>query len=58
MYTILSFLAGLVRDVEQKRLKDAFKRASTFGGMMTENLFSREVLGDGVPAAVSKVIII
>lgn len=44
-----------MRDVEQKRLKDAFKRASTFGGQMTEAMFLREVLGDGVPAAVAKV---
>ncbi|XP_071178506.1 ubiquitin carboxyl-terminal hydrolase 32-like [Mytilus edulis] len=45
-----------LRDLEQKRLKDAFKRSSTFGGSMTEAMFLREVLGDGVPAPVSKLI--
>ncbi|XP_076452524.1 ubiquitin carboxyl-terminal hydrolase 32-like isoform X2 [Babylonia areolata] len=38
-----------VSEAELKRLKEAFKRSSTMNGCMTETLFSREVLLDGVP---------
>ncbi|KAL8573322.1 hypothetical protein ACOMHN_032784 [Nucella lapillus] len=38
-----------VSEAELKRLKEAFKRSSTMSGCMTETLFSREVLLDGVP---------
>ncbi|XP_014674736.1 PREDICTED: ubiquitin carboxyl-terminal hydrolase 32-like [Priapulus caudatus] len=34
---------------EFKRLQDAFKRASTLSGYMTQQTFVREVMGDGVP---------
>ncbi|XP_071094049.1 ubiquitin carboxyl-terminal hydrolase 32-like isoform X1 [Haliotis cracherodii] len=45
-----------VNDNETKRLKEAFKRASTLGGYMTENLFIREVLWDGVPPKLAQLI--
>ncbi|KAK7088275.1 hypothetical protein V1264_022210 [Littorina saxatilis] len=45
-----------VSDAELKRLKEAFKRSSTLGGCMTENLFSREVLLDGVPTKLAQLI--
>ncbi|XP_021349870.1 ubiquitin carboxyl-terminal hydrolase 32-like isoform X2 [Mizuhopecten yessoensis] len=45
-----------IRDNEMKRLKDAFKRVSSFGGMMTETMFTREVLGDGVPDNISQLL--
>ncbi|XP_060064706.1 ubiquitin carboxyl-terminal hydrolase 32-like [Ylistrum balloti] len=45
-----------IRENEMKRLKDAFKRVSSFGGMMTENMFTREVLGDGVPNNISQLL--
>ncbi|KAJ8312386.1 hypothetical protein KUTeg_009759 [Tegillarca granosa] len=45
-----------VKDVELKRIKDAFKRSSSFGGYMPDNMFAREVLGDGVPLSIAQVI--
>ena len=44
-----------VTDAELKRLKDAFKRSSTFNGYMTKQILVREVLGDGVPAKLAEV---
>ncbi|KAI0214878.1 Ubiquitin carboxyl-terminal hydrolase 32 [Lamellibrachia satsuma] len=38
-----------VSEAELKRLKDVFKRSSTLSGYMTQNVFIKEVLGDGVP---------
>ncbi|XP_075218366.1 ubiquitin specific protease 32 isoform X2 [Lycorma delicatula] len=40
-------------DSELKRLRDAFKRHST-NGVITDKVFIREVLGDGVPNAVAE----
>ncbi|KAJ8312078.1 hypothetical protein KUTeg_009451 [Tegillarca granosa] len=45
-----------VKDVELKRIKDAFKRSSSFGGYMPDNMFAREVLGDGVPLSIAQLI--
>lgn len=45
-----------VTDAEMKRLKNAFKRASTLNGLMTENLFMREVLWEGVPSKFAQLI--
>ncbi|ESO97937.1 hypothetical protein LOTGIDRAFT_153048 [Lottia gigantea] len=45
-----------VSENEGKRLKEAFKRASTLNGWMTETLFVREVLWDGVPAKMAQLI--
>lgn len=45
-----------VTDAELKRLKDAFKRVSTISGFMTENLFMREVLWDGVPPKIAQLL--
>ena len=42
-------------EAELKRLKDVFKRSSTLGGYMTQNVFIREVLGDGVPQKLAEV---
>lgn len=38
-----------------KRSKDAFKRVATLGGQMSDIVFCREVLGDGVPAGIANV---
>lgn len=51
------FFYILVKDVELKRIKDAFKRSSSFGGYMPDNMFAREVLGDGVPLSIAQVIL-
>ncbi|KAK7480047.1 hypothetical protein BaRGS_00028684 [Batillaria attramentaria] len=48
--------AKRVSEAELKRLKEAFKRASTLSGWMTENLFVREVLWDGVPQRLAQLI--
>ncbi|XP_041349176.1 ubiquitin carboxyl-terminal hydrolase 32-like [Gigantopelta aegis] len=45
-----------VSENECKRLKEAFKRASTLNGLMTESLFIREVLWDGVPPKLAQLI--
>ena len=44
-----------VNEAELKRLKDAFRRVSTVSGFMTESLFVREVLWDGVPPKIAQV---
>lgn len=44
-----------VKDTEMKRSKDAFKRVATLGGQMSDIVFCREVLGDGVPAGIANV---
>ena len=44
-----------VNECEFKRLKDAFRRVSTVSGFMTEVLFIREVLWDGVPPKIAQV---
>ena len=44
-----------VNEGELKRLKDAFRRVSTVSGFMTEVLFIREVLWDGVPPKIAQV---
>ena len=46
-----------VSEMELKRLKEAFKRSSTLSGCMTENLFTREVLLEGVPPKLAQVYI-
>lgn len=43
-----------VSDAEIKRLRDAFKRASTLNGMMTKAIFVKEVLGDGMPSKLAE----
>ncbi|KAL3857432.1 hypothetical protein ACJMK2_012103, partial [Sinanodonta woodiana] len=45
-----------VTDAELKRLKDAFRRSSNLNGYMTESLFIREVLWDGVPSKVAQLL--
>ncbi|XP_060562624.1 ubiquitin carboxyl-terminal hydrolase 32-like [Ruditapes philippinarum] len=45
-----------VTDAELKRLKDAFKRVSTLSGFMTETVFMREVLWDGVPTKIAQLL--
>ncbi|ELT99007.1 hypothetical protein CAPTEDRAFT_129894 [Capitella teleta] len=45
-----------VTDAELQRLRDAFKRSSTLSNHMTCNLFTREVLGDGVPPRLAELI--
>lgn len=44
-------------DAELKRLKDAFKRVPTVNGFMSENVFMREVLWDGVPPKIAQVFV-
>ena len=44
-----------VSEAELKRLKDVFKRSSTLSGSMTQNVFIKEVLGDGVPQRLAEV---
>ena len=44
-----------VNDAELKRLKDAFRRVSTASGFITELLFVREILWDGVPPKIAQV---
>jgi len=44
-----------VSEAELKRLKDVFKRSSTLSGYMTQNVFIKEVLGDGVPPRLAEV---
>ena len=46
-----------VSDAELKRLKDAFKRVPSVSGFMSENVFMREVLWDGVPPKLAQVTI-
>ncbi|EDO39905.1 predicted protein [Nematostella vectensis] len=41
-----------VTEEEMQRLRLAFKRSSGVSGLMPQNMFSREVLGDGVPSKV------
>uniref|UniRef100_A0AAV2J1G7 Ubiquitin carboxyl-terminal hydrolase 32 n=1 Tax=Knipowitschia caucasica TaxID=637954 RepID=A0AAV2J1G7_KNICA len=48
--------AKRVTDVELKRLKDAFKRASGVSVYMSQQSFYRDVLGDAVPPKVAEVI--
>lgn len=45
-----------VNEAELKRLKDAFRRVSTVSGFMTEMLFIREVLWDGVPPKIAQLL--
>lgn len=52
MWVVLFFT---VKDTEMKRSKDAFKRVATLGGQMSDIVFCREVLGDGVPAGIANV---
>lgn len=56
-YIIIKVFVISVSDAELKRLKDAFKRVSTISGFMTENVFMREVLWDGVPPKIAQVCI-
>lgn len=49
------FFFFTVKDTEMKRSKDAFKRVATLGGQMSDIVFCREVLGDGVPAGIANV---
>lgn len=50
-----TFIFFTVKDTEMKRSKDAFKRVATLGGQMSDIVFCREVLGDGVPAGIANV---
>lgn len=45
-----------MKDTEMKRSKDAFKRVATLGGQMSDIVFCREVLGDGVPAGIANLL--
>ncbi|CAI9715032.1 ubiquitin carboxyl-terminal hydrolase 32-like [Octopus vulgaris] len=45
-----------VTEAEMKRLKNAFKRTSNLNGLMTEGLFIREVLWEGVPPKFAQLI--
>ena len=44
-----------VTDDEMQRLRLAFKRCSGVSGFMPQPVFTREVLGDGVPNKVAEV---
>ena len=46
----------LVTDDEMQRLRLAFKRCTGASGFMPQPIFSREVLGDGVPSKVAEVV--
>lgn len=56
--SVYVFFFKTVTEAELKRLKEAFKRASTLNGWMTENLFVREVLWDGVPPKLAQVCVL
>lgn len=55
MFIIGYFCQPTVKEMEMKRSKDAFKRVATLGGQMSDIVFSREVLGDGVPDGIANV---
>ena len=55
LYSKNFFFVFSVNEGELKRLKDAFRRVSTVSGFMTEMLFIREVLWDGVPPKIAQV---
>lgn len=54
-YNVCETFFFTVKDTEMKRSKDAFKRVATLGGQMSDIVFCREVLGDGVPAGIANV---
>ena len=55
LFIIGYFCQPTVKEMEMKRSKDAFKRVATLGGQMSDIVFSREVLGDGVPDGIANV---
>ena len=44
-----------VSDEEMQRLRIAFKRCSGVTGFVSQQIFAREVLGDGVPTKIAEV---
>ncbi|XP_062601497.1 ubiquitin carboxyl-terminal hydrolase 32-like isoform X2 [Saccostrea cucullata] len=45
-----------MKETELKRSKDAFKRVATLGGQMSDVVFCREVLGEGVPPGIANLL--
>ena len=43
-----------VNNAELKRLKDTFSKYATSGGLLQQNLFLSEVLGDTVPSSIAE----
>lgn len=46
---LISFLFLTVNPVELKRLKDAFSKYSTSSGLLQQNVFLSDILGETVP---------
>lgn len=54
-FDVIYFISTFsVSDLELKRLREAFKRHSS-NGVITDKVFIKEVLGDGVPNPVAEV---
>ena len=44
----------IVTEVEKRRLQDAFRRLTTSSGLISRQLFIREVIGDGLPLSLAE----